>query len=35
MVHKMTGIAPTVAVHIPWDKPADDDYDAMGQYAEA
>ncbi|MCB8922154.1 MAG: L-rhamnose isomerase [Ardenticatenaceae bacterium] len=35
MVHKMTGIAPTVAVHIPWDKPEDDDYDAMCQYAEA
>lgn len=33
MVHKMTGIAPTVAVHIPWDKPEDNDYDAMGQYA--
>ena len=25
----------TVAVHIPWDKPADDDYTAMRQYAEA
>ncbi|MCX6041580.1 MAG: L-rhamnose isomerase [Caldilinea sp.] len=35
MVHKMTGIAPTVAVHIPWDKPADEDYPAMRQYAEA
>jgi len=35
MVHKMTGIAPTVAVHIPWDKPANDDYDAMREYAEA
>ena len=35
MVHKMTGIALTVAVHIPWDKPEDDDYDAMCQYAEA
>ena len=34
MVHKMTGIAPTVAVHIPWDKPEDGDYDAMGQYAK-
>lgn len=34
MVHKMTGIAPTVAVHIPWDKPEDGDYDAMCQYAE-
>lgn len=35
MVHKMTGIAPSVAIHIPWDKPADDDYVAMCQYAEA
>jgi L-rhamnose isomerase/sugar isomerase len=35
MVHKMTGIAPSVAVHIPWDKPADEDYTAMRQYAEA
>ncbi|MFN8441101.1 MAG: L-rhamnose isomerase [Caldilineaceae bacterium] len=34
MVHKMTGIAPTVAVHIPWDKPADNDYKAMGDYAK-
>lgn len=33
MVHKMTGIAPTVAVHIPWDRPENDDYDAMNQYA--
>jgi len=35
MVHKMTGIAPTVAVHIPWDRPEDDDYEGMRQYAEA
>jgi L-rhamnose isomerase/sugar isomerase len=34
MVHKMTGIAPSVAVHIPWDRPEDDDYDGMCQYAE-
>ena len=34
MVHKMTGIASTVALHIPWDKPADDDYDAVKQYAQ-
>ncbi len=33
MVHKMTGIASTVALHIPWDKPVDDDYDAVKQYA--
>jgi L-rhamnose isomerase/sugar isomerase len=34
MVHQMTGIAPSVAVHIPWDKPEDNDYVAMCQYAE-
>ncbi len=34
MVHKMTGIAPSVAIHIPWDKPEDNDYVAMCQYAE-
>ena len=34
MVQKMTGIAPTVAVHIPWDRPENDDYDGMCQYAE-
>ena len=33
MVQKMTGVAPTVAIHIPWDKPADNDYSAMAQYA--
>lgn len=35
MVHKMTGIAPSVAIHIPWDVPEDGDYIAMRQYAEA
>jgi len=35
MVHKMTGIAPTVAVHIPWDTLADEDYAAVREYAEA
>jgi L-rhamnose isomerase/sugar isomerase len=35
MVHKMTGIAPSVAIHIPWDKPEDGDYDAFRQYAQA
>ncbi len=35
MVNKMTGAAPTVAIHIPWDKPEDGDYAAMRQYAEA
>jgi L-rhamnose isomerase/sugar isomerase len=34
-VQKMTGIAPSVAVHIPWDRPEDGDYSAMCQYAEA
>ncbi|MBN1876197.1 MAG: L-rhamnose isomerase [Anaerolineae bacterium] len=34
MVHKMTGIAPSVALHIPWDKPEDGDYTAMREYAE-
>lgn len=34
MVHKMTGIAPSVALHIPWDKPEDGDFAAMRQYAE-
>jgi L-rhamnose isomerase / sugar isomerase len=34
VVHKMTGIAPSVAIHIPWDKPEDGDYIAMGEYAE-
>jgi L-rhamnose isomerase/sugar isomerase len=35
MVQRMTGIAPSVAVHIPWDKPEDGDYAAMCQYAES
>jgi L-rhamnose isomerase/sugar isomerase len=30
-IHKLTGVAPTIAIHIPWDKT--DDYDAMQQYA--
>ena len=30
MVQKMTGVAPSVAIHIPWDKPADDDYAGDG-----
>ena len=34
VVHKMTGIAPSVAVHIPWDEPEDGDYTALCQYAE-
>jgi len=34
-VHKFTAIAPSVAIHIPWDKPEDGDYAAMRQYAES
>lgn len=34
MVHKMTGIAPSVALHIPWDKPEDGDYIRICQYAD-
>jgi L-rhamnose isomerase/sugar isomerase len=34
IVHKFTGIAPSVALHIPWDKPEDGDYTAMYQYAK-
>jgi len=33
LVHKLTGVAPAVAIHIPWDKPEDGDYAAMRQYA--
>ena len=33
-VHQFTGISPSVAIHIPWDKPEDGDYVAMRQYAE-
>ena len=32
-VHKFTGVAPTVAVHIPWDKV--DDYAALAEHADA
>ncbi|MGI5460454.1 L-rhamnose isomerase [Streptomyces sp. CA-249302] len=31
-VHAVTGVAPTVALHIPWDKV--EDYDALAKYAE-
>src|ERR687884_1856730 len=31
-VHRFTGVAPTVALHIPWDKV--DDYGALRAYAE-
>jgi len=32
-VHKLTGVAPSVAIHIPWDKT--DDWNAMKQYASS
>jgi len=32
-IHKLTGIAPSVALHIPWDKT--DDWKALGQEAES
>src|SRR3569832_935012 len=32
VVHKFTGVAPTVALHIPWDKV--DDYAALAKFAE-
>ncbi len=35
IVHQLTGVAPSVAIHIPWDKPEDGDYAAMCQYAES
>jgi L-rhamnose isomerase/sugar isomerase len=31
-VHRFTGLSPTVALHIPWDKV--DDFSALGKYAE-
>jgi L-rhamnose isomerase/sugar isomerase len=31
-IHRLTGIAPSVAIHIPWDKT--DDYDALKDYAK-
>ncbi len=33
-VHKLTGICPSVALHIPWDAPEDGDYKALKQEAE-
>src|SRR5215204_631966 len=30
-IHRLTGVAPTVAIHIPWDKT--DDWVALKQYA--
>ncbi|MGL4650320.1 MAG: L-rhamnose isomerase, partial [Caldilineaceae bacterium] len=34
IVNRLTGVTPSVAVHIPWDRPADNDFDAVRQYAE-
>jgi len=34
MVNRLTGITPSVAVHIPWDRPADNDFAAVRQYAD-
>ncbi len=31
-IHRLTGVAPSVALHIPWDRV--DDWDGLGQYAE-
>lgn len=31
-VHRLTGVAPSVALHIPWDKT--DDWEALSQYAD-
>lgn len=31
-IHRLTGVAPTVALHIPWDKT--DDWPALAQYAQ-
>jgi len=33
-VQKFTGIAPSVALHIPWDRPENNDYTSMNQYAQ-
>ncbi len=35
VVQKMTGISPSVAIHIPWDKPEDNDYQDMCEYAKS
>jgi L-rhamnose isomerase/sugar isomerase len=34
LVHMMTGIAPSVAIHIPWDVPENGDYPGLREYAE-
>ena len=33
IVHKLTGLAPSVAIHIPWDKV--DDYEKLKKHAES
>ena len=37
MVHQLTGIAPSVAIHIPWDKPGHDleSFHALREFAES
>ncbi len=35
VVHRFTGITPSVAIHIPWDRPEDGDYAALRRYAKA
>ncbi len=32
-VHRLTGIAPSVALHIPWDKPSDGDWGSVSSFA--
>ncbi len=34
-VHRLTGIAPSVALHIPWDKPSDGDWGKVSHFAAA
>ena len=34
-VHRLTGIAPSVALHIPWDKPSDGDWGKVSSFATA
>ncbi|MCA0454192.1 MAG: L-rhamnose isomerase [Chloroflexi bacterium] len=31
-IHSLSGVSPSIAIHIPWDKV--EDYDALGQYAK-
>ena len=34
-VHRLTGIAPSVALHVPWDKPSDGDWGKVSSFAAA